>query len=320
MQKSKAAGRVEGATIIGIGLMLAAIANFTGLNGAVKWLTQTHDPLQVAWARNVGALGVHVGRVFPSTRHEAPPPADAVRPNCARDLSAGLDDPLFHGLVPFGSSNRGRNPIHRPANGDRAICAFAGGTGGMAALAGRSHRVCRRLDHHSARALICSGPRFSSSPVRFAPRSIKSPRATLSSYDSPATAATIAAIVGVVALTPVAPFVWTDPDGWLSIALFIGLGVFAGFGHFLLTSSYRYAQASTLAPFAYTHLLGATIMGFLLFGNFPDKWTWVGAAVIISAGLYVAHRERKQAKLASRCPACGKVDFRSSRIPVRFNT
>ena len=40
-------------------------------------------------------------------------------------------------------------------------------------------------------------------------------------------------------------------------------------------------------------------MGFLLFGNFPDKWTWIGAAVIISAGLYVAHRERAQARQAA---------------------
>jgi drug/metabolite transporter (DMT)-like permease len=120
----------------------------------------------------------------------------------------------------------------------------------------------------------------------------------LSSYDSPATAATIAALVGTVAMTPIAPFVWTKPEGWLQIALFVSLGVFAGFGHFLLTSAYRYAQASTLAPFNYTHLIGATIIGYILFGDFPDRWTWVGAGIIISAGLYVAHRERLQAKAA----------------------
>jgi drug/metabolite transporter (DMT)-like permease len=56
--------------------------------------------------------------------------------------------------------------------------------------------------------------------------------------------------------------------------------------------AFRYADASVLAPFSYTQLLWASIFGFLLFGEVPDVWTVVGAVIIVSSGLYTAHRER----------------------------
>ncbi len=46
-----------------------------------------------------------------------------------------------------------------------------------------------------------------------------------------------------------------------------------------------------IAPFSYGQLLGATVLGHLLFGDFPDLWTWVGAAVIVLSGLYITYRE-----------------------------
>ena len=56
--------------------------------------------------------------------------------------------------------------------------------------------------------------------------------------------------------------------------------------------AFRYADASVLAPFSYTQLLWVSILGFLVFGEVPDAWTIVGAAVIVGSGLYTAHRER----------------------------
>jgi drug/metabolite transporter (DMT)-like permease len=51
-----------------------------------------------------------------------------------------------------------------------------------------------------------------------------------------------------------------------------------------------------LAPFSYIQLVWATISGWLVFDNLPDKWTLVGAAIIIASGLYTAHRERVRAR------------------------
>ena len=46
-----------------------------------------------------------------------------------------------------------------------------------------------------------------------------------------------------------------------------------------------------LSPFGYGQLIGATILGYALFGEFPDTLTWFGAAIIIASGLYITYRE-----------------------------
>jgi hypothetical protein len=51
------------------------------------------------------------------------------------------------------------------------------------------------------------------------------------------------------------------------------------------------AEASALMPYDYTRLLFAAIIGWIFFAEVPDLWTWVGAAVIVGAALYIAHRE-----------------------------
>ena len=51
-----------------------------------------------------------------------------------------------------------------------------------------------------------------------------------------------------------------------------------------------------VAPFAYTELIWATILGFMVFGDIPDLWTYVGAGIIVASGLYVLYRERRFAR------------------------
>ncbi len=47
-----------------------------------------------------------------------------------------------------------------------------------------------------------------------------------------------------------------------------------------------------IATLGYVELIGTTILGYLIFSNFPDGWTWVGAGIIIASGIYIAMRER----------------------------
>jgi drug/metabolite transporter (DMT)-like permease len=54
----------------------------------------------------------------------------------------------------------------------------------------------------------------------------------------------------------------------------------------------RLAPASVVAPFSYSSLIWAALFGFLIWHDWPDFWTWVGAAIIIGSGLYIFHRER----------------------------
>jgi len=76
-------------------------------------------------------------------------------------------------------------------------------------------------------------------------------------------------------------------------AALIAIGVFGGLAHILLTESYRLAQASLVAPFDYTSMLWALVLGFLVFGEVPDALVFVGAAIIAGAGLFVIWRERQ---------------------------
>jgi drug/metabolite transporter (DMT)-like permease len=58
--------------------------------------------------------------------------------------------------------------------------------------------------------------------------------------------------------------------------------------------SFQFAEASVVAPFSYGQLIGATILGYLVFGTLPDIWTGVGALVVAGSGLYIAYRERRR--------------------------
>jgi drug/metabolite transporter (DMT)-like permease len=99
------------------------------------------------------------------------------------------------------------------------------------------------------------------------------------------------ALVGFVALSALVPFVWVTPS-WQDIGIGVCVGLASTMGQWVVVLAFRYADASALAPFSYTQLLWVTILGYLVFGEVPDLWTFVGAAVIIGSGLYTAHRER----------------------------
>ncbi len=110
--------------------------------------------------------------------------------------------------------------------------------------------------------------------------------------ERPDASATMATIVGSVAAAPLLPFEWITPAfGW-DWLLFVAIGVMAGVGHYFLTIAYSQAPAATVAPFNYMQLIGAAILGYLVFDSIPDFWTWVGAAVIVCSGLYLGHAER----------------------------
>lgn len=118
--------------------------------------------------------------------------------------------------------------------------------------------------------------------------------------ERPDASATMATIVGTVAAAPLLPFEWVTPTlGW-HWALFVGLGVMAAVGHYLLTIAYSQAPAAVVAPFNYVQLIGAAILGYLVFGDMPDFWTWVGAGVIVCSGLYLGHVERQRHKALAR--------------------
>jgi len=114
----------------------------------------------------------------------------------------------------------------------------------------------------------------------------------MAGHDPTATTLLWSAVVGLVTMTAVLPFGWTWP-GPADWALGIALGLVASAGQYLMVQAYRFASASLLAPFSYSSLLWSTLLGWALFGALPDRWTLVGAAVIVAAGLVAARPDRK---------------------------
>jgi len=118
----------------------------------------------------------------------------------------------------------------------------------------------------------------------------------LAAIDPAETSITYAAMVGTVAATVLLPFDCRWPDNSWDWLAFLGLGLFGGLGHYFVVKAFENAPASVLSPFNYLQLVGATIVGYLIFGDFPDAWTWIGAAVIVASGLYITYREARLKK------------------------
>lgn len=98
----------------------------------------------------------------------------------------------------------------------------------------------------------------------------------------------VCAIAGALTL----PFDWYTPT-LPQLCGLIALGVLGGLAHILLTESYRHAQASVVAPFDYTSMLWALLLGYWLFGELPDTLVYVGGSIVAGAGLFVIFRERQ---------------------------
>lgn len=99
------------------------------------------------------------------------------------------------------------------------------------------------------------------------------------------------ALVGAVCFGLAMPWFWfgTVPPP-MHLGLFVGLGILAGMGHFCFTAANRYSGASLIAPMTYTHLLWAGLLGWLVFGQFPDLASLAGMGVLLLAGVATVFR------------------------------
>ena len=112
----------------------------------------------------------------------------------------------------------------------------------------------------------------------------------LHSTDSPLLTLLLTGVVGVIIASFFVPIVWINPTSiqwlWLSV-----MGIFACLGHILLIYSLKYADASKLAPFGYFEIIPNVILGYYVFNDFPDIWTFTGLFIIAASGIYIFRRE-----------------------------
>jgi len=73
--------------------------------------------------------------------------------------------------------------------------------------------------------------------------------------------------------------------------LIVAVSFFGVIAQFCLTKAYAIASPTLIAPFEYTALIWAAILGYVIWGDIPDLWSIIGALLIVASGLYVIHRE-----------------------------
>ncbi len=110
------------------------------------------------------------------------------------------------------------------------------------------------------------------------------------SQESAWTSMILASAFGTVVMTATLPAYW-QPIPMADWPWFILLGALGTAAQLALIRAFSIAEASTVAPFGYAGLVLAIFWGIVLYGEYPDVWTLVGASIIIGAGLYIWHRE-----------------------------
>lgn len=92
------------------------------------------------------------------------------------------------------------------------------------------------------------------------------------------------AFIGGIVASLALPFGWQNPT-LIQAAIMFGMGVFGGYGHYLLIRAVEYASPASLAPFGYSQLVWSTVLGYAVFGDFPDNGSLLGMAIVVIAGL-----------------------------------
>lgn len=279
--------------LTGIGLMCAAVVSFACLDASAKYLNLYMDTMQVVWARYVGAFLLTLVVFNPVSR---PGLMKTKRPGMQLLRSALLLGSTIANYIAF-----------RYLQLDQAMLILFSAPFLVAILAGPMlgewigwRRWLAILAGFAGVFLVMRpgtgtglhwAALFSALSAVFYSFYMIITR-MLSSGERSDTTLFYSNLVGALAMMPVLPLVWSmpgDPFVFLLMALF---GAFGSFGHYLLILAHRLAPASSLAPFIYTQLLWATLLGFLVFGDVPNHWTLAGAAIVIASGLYLLHRER----------------------------
>ncbi len=279
--------------LTGIALMCGAVACFALLDTTAKYLSLSMSTFEVVWARYTGAF------LFPFIVSNP-----WTRPGLTRTARPALQ--IGRSVLLLGSTMCNFAAL-RYLQLDEAIALVFSTPFFVAALSGPLLGERVRWRRWTAIAvgfvgvLVVTRP----GPASFQPAALLSLSAALfyalyslttrmlARTDSNETTLFYSNIVGAAALLPVVPFVWTTPTDPLVIALMISTGAIGSFGHYLLIAAHRLAPAAVLSPFIYTEIVLVIALGYLVFGDLPNRFTLAGAAIVVASGLYIVHRERK---------------------------
>jgi len=309
---SEAPGAAKATPTAAILLMLATMAVFVSTDSMAKYLLRTYPVVEVTWARFVFHLPL-VLLLMAQQRSSAVLRTQRLGLQLARSLcqlasttffflavaflplataiAIGFVQPLLVTLLSV--------PLLGEKLGPRRLIAVGVGFLGALVIVRPGPTM-----HWAALLPLCMA--FCSALYQVATRRV-------AALDSAATSVFYNAVLGATVLSLAVPLDWKPPDaaGW---TLLVAVGLGGGFGHFLLISAFARAPASLLAPYTYSQLIWATLIGFAVFGDLPDGWTLLGGIIIVGSGLYVFARERAQARAAQASISTSISGFTSEEM------
>jgi len=278
----------------GIAWMLVTMLLFVSMDAIVKQLIQTYPVPQVAWARfffHAILLAAMLGRRLPTTlatqRRGLQVLRSALLLVTTLQFFAGLHFlPLADMTAIMQSAPLIVTALSLPLLGEHVgIRRWAGVAAGFA---GALIIIRPGTDAMQLAALLPLGAATTFALYQITTRILSRTDATFNTL-------LYTPLLGAAALSIAAPFFWVMPDaqGWALMAL---TGALGALGHFTMIRAFTWAPAASVSPFGYSALIWATLFGLVLFDDFPDSWTIIGAGVIVGSGLYILHREHMRRK------------------------
>lgn len=279
--------------LVGIGLVSLAYLLFTLLDGSAKWLVGSMPVIMVVWLRFVMHALIGGAVLFPlrglalvRSRHLK---WHAVRALmfvtmtgvnfwALQYLQLTVTSSIFF-TVPIVIALISASILGERLDAGRWIAILAGFAGVLAIVRPGSAEFHPAMIGSLINALI------------YAVFMLMTRR--LAAYDSPETIQYLPAVGAAVLLTPFAIAAWEWPDTALEWTVACLLGVFGALGHHLLALAHRYAPASVTAPFLYQQVLYMAVFGYVVFGDIPAPAVGIGAAIVVTSGLYLFYRERR---------------------------
>lgn len=287
---------VTGSASRAIGLMICAILLFTAMDAVAKGLLERYPTAQVIWARFAGQFVLVFlilrGKIWPMLRTRYPGLHLA---RCACQFGAtGL---FFMALGFIGLAEATALTDLNPVLITLGAAVFLGEKLGPRRLIGVAAAMIG--------AMIIIRPGFGVfTPAALLPIGAAicyTGNALITRFIGPNesiwTSMIYASLFGTAVLAVAQPFVWTPIRG-ADMPLFCLMGALGTGAQLCIIRSFSMAEASAVAPFAYLGIVFAAIWGAVLYAEYPDQWTVIGALVIIAAGLYVWHRETRAARSA----------------------
>lgn len=278
-------------TTRGILCMILTVMCFSSMDALAKLLTPELGTVQVVWSRYVGQTLIVLAITWPNRRtilRSKYPKIQAMR-SVMQLCSTGL---FFSSLGYIGLAEATAlmdlNPVLitlgaalflRESIGPRRMMGI------LVALAGALIVIRPGAAVFTPAALLPLMGAFSFAGYALATRFV-------GSSESIWTTMTYTGLFGTTVMSCLIPFNWTTPTA-LQLAGMVGVAILGTGGQLLIIKAFTLAEAAVVAPFVYVGIIFATFWGIVIFGEYPDTTTVIGALVIVTAGLYVWYRENK---------------------------